>query len=157
MKTLVVFYSKTGNTKIIAEELAKNFSADLEELTETQPKEGFLGMIIAGKDAILQQGSAINDLKHQVANYDLVIIGTPVWAWTMANPVRSFIEKYKQNLKHVAFFATMGGSGDQRAFSHMEKLSGLTPTATASFIDTKIKKGDFKTALLNFIENIRKI
>jgi len=150
MKTLVVYYSKTGNTRLVAKELAQNLSADLEELADAHPKEGIVGMIIAGKDAALQNSTAINDLKHQITDYDLVIIGTPIWAWTMANPIRGFFEKYKQNLKKVAFFSTMGNSGDKRAFSHMEKLSGLTPIATISFIDSKIKNGEFKTALTEF-------
>lgn len=150
MKTLVVYYSKTGYTRNIAKELAQNLNADLEELAETHPKEGIVGMILAGKDAALQQSTPINDLKHQVADYDLVVIGTPIWAWTMANPVRSFLEKHKANLKKVAFFATMGNSGEKRAFSHMEKLSGLTPIATIAFLDSKIKSGDFKAGLTEF-------
>jgi flavodoxin len=150
MKTLVVYYSKTGNTGTVAKELAQNISAEVEELTETKPKEGVVGMILAGKDAALQNSTPINDVKHQVADYDLVIIGTPIWAWTMANPVRAFIEKHKKDIKKVAFFATMGNSGDKRAFSHMEKLSGLTPTATISFLDGKIKNGEFKTGLTEF-------
>jgi flavodoxin len=150
MKALVVYYSKTGNTRLVAKELAQNLNADLEELTETQPKEGIIGMIVAGTGAALQNSTPINDLKHQVADYDLVIIGTPIWAWTMSNPIRGFFEKNKQNLKKVAFFATMGNSGDKRTFSHMEKLSGLVPVTTISLIDSKVKKGDFKTELADF-------
>jgi len=154
MKTLIVYYSKTGNTQIIAKELAQNLNADLEELIETNPKDGVVWMVMASKDAILRNGVAINDLKHQVADYDLVIVGTPVWAWSMASPVRGFIEKYKQNLKKVAFFATMGNTGDKQAFTHMEKLSGLAPVATVSFTDGKIKNGEFKEVLKVFVENI---
>ncbi len=150
MKTLVVYYSKTGNTGTVAKELAQTMSAEIEEVIETKPKEGIVGMIIAGKDAALQNSTPINDLKHNVADYDLVVIGTPIWAWTMANPIRAFLEKNKPNLKKVAFFATMGNSGDKRAFSHMEKLSGLIPAAAISFIDGKVKNGEFKTALAEF-------
>jgi flavodoxin len=154
MKTLVVYYSKTGNTQTVAKELAQNLSADLEVLTETKPKEGIVGMILAGKDAALQNSTPINDLKNKTDDYDLVVIGTPIWAWTMSNPIRSFFEKHKQGLKKVAFFATMGNSGDKRAFSHMEKLSGLTPAATISFQDAKVKNGEFKTGLAEFVKKL---
>lgn len=154
MKTLVVYYSRTGNTKIIAETIAKDLAADLEEITEIQPKTGIIGWLVAGKDATLQKSTPINALKHQVTNYDLVIIGTPVWSWNMSPPVRSFLQKYKQNLKQVAFFATMGGNGDQRAFTGMTKLTGLTPLATVALLERKIKRNDFKTSLLGFTEII---
>lgn len=156
MKTLIVYYSKTGNTQLIAETLAKDLNADLEELTEIQPKKGILGWLIAGKDATLQKSAPINELKLNPKNYDLVIIGTPIWAWNVSPPVRSFLQKYKQNLKQVAFFATMGGSGDKRAFSHMTKLLDLTPIATTSELDNKMKHGDFKSKLGNFTEIIKK-
>ena len=155
MKTLVIYYSRTGNTKIIAEIIAKNLAADLEEITEIQPKTGIIGWLIAGKDATLQKSTPINDLKHQVADYDLVVIGTPVWSWNMSPPVRSFLQKYKQDLKQVAFFTTMGGNGDQRTFSHMTALSGLTPLATVALLESKIKRSDFKTSLQNLIETLK--
>ncbi len=150
MKTLVVYFSKTGNTATVAKELAQILSADLETLAETKPKEGIVGMILAGKDAALQNSTPINDLKNNITNYDLVVVGTPVWAWTMSNPIRAFFEKHKKDLKKVAFFATMANMGDKRAFSHMEKLSGLAPAATISFVDSKIKNGEFKTGLAEF-------
>lgn len=154
MKTLVVYYSKTGNTGIVAKELAQTLSAEIEQIVETQPKEGIVGMILAGKDAALQNSTPITELKNKVADYDLVVIGTPIWAWTMANPIRAFIEKNKKDLKKIAFFATMGNSGDKRAFSHMEKLSGLTPAATISFVDSKVKNGEFKTGLAEFSKKL---
>ena len=74
----------------------------------------------------------------------------------MSSPIKTFIEKHKNDLKKVAFFATMGGSGDKRAFTHMEELSGHIPIATISFIDKNIQKLDFKTKLSIFVENINK-
>lgn len=156
MKTLIVYYSKTGNTKAVAKELAQNLNADLEELTEIQSKAGIVGMLIAGKDAMFEKSTAINDLKLKLSDYDLVIIGTPIWMWTMSNPIRGFIEKYKTDLKKVAFFATMGSSGDKRTFSQMEKLSGLTPVATVAVTEGKVKKGEFKGDLATFIETVKK-
>lgn len=156
MKILIVYYSHTGNTEIIAKELAQNLNCDLEKITEKNPRSGVIGMILAGKDAALQKSSATNEIQHQIADYDLVIIGTPVWAWNISNPIRGFLEKHKQNIKKTAFFATMGGSGDKRAFSQMEKILGFSPTATIAFIDRAVKKGDFKENLIRFAENIKK-
>lgn len=156
MKVLIVYYSKTGNTKIIANELASLLKSDIEEIIETNPKTGLIGMFSEGKDAIFQKTDkdSIKDLQHKLTDYDVVIIGSPVWAWTLANAVRAFIEKYKQDFKQIAFFATFGGTGYNRALSHVEKLSGKSPIASISVTELKIKKKEFKPSLEEFSKKL---
>jgi menaquinone-dependent protoporphyrinogen IX oxidase len=62
-----------------------------------------------------------------MGEYDLVLIGTPIWACTMASPVRSFLQEYKEKLPRVAFFCTMGGDDASDTFSEMEDLSEKLP------------------------------
>ena len=80
--------------------------------------------MIAGKDATLKRETKIR-FKKDPEKYDLVIIGTPIWAWTITPAVRAYLNQNKENLKEkkLAFFCTMGGSGDKGAFSEMEKLT----------------------------------
>ena len=71
------------------------------------------------------------------AAYELVVIGTPVWFWSLASPVRSWLEK--QPLKHrVAFFCTMGGSGAGRVFATMAGLAGREPVATLALLEKEL-------------------
>lgn len=153
MKTLIVYYSRTGHTKAIASELAIALSADLEEIRETKSRVGFIGALLAGKDATLQKTTPIEPSFVDPSTYDLVIIGTPVWAFTMASGVRTWLTEHGKKLKKVAFFASMGGRGDQRTFDHMEQLCGQEPIATATFID---KKSDINSQVLTtFLEKLR--
>ncbi len=52
MKTLVVYYSRTGNTKLIGDELAAVLGADVEELKDRDDRSGRMGYIRAGRDAL---------------------------------------------------------------------------------------------------------
>jgi flavodoxin len=155
MRTLIVYFSKTGNTEILAKELASALGAEIEPVVETNPRKGFIGMLVGGKDAFLQKTTPINDMKNKITDYDLVVIGTPIWGWTMTSPIRSFMEKYKTDFKKVAFFSTKGGSGDKRAFSQMQEIGGLAPIATITVIDKQIKNGAFKILLGDFVKKLK--
>lgn len=154
MKTLIVYYSRSSHTKKVAEEIRDSLSADIEEIRETQSRDGFVGYLNAAKDAVLKKDSDVIELTCDPKNYDLVIIGTPVFAFNMAGAVRSFLNKYGKEIKEVAFFATMGGSGDKRTFANMKELCRSEPFATASFIDKEIVKGTHQENLKHFVNLI---
>jgi len=63
------------------------------------------------------------------SNYDLVIVGTPVWASNVSTPVRTYLSQNRGLLPRVAFFCTMGGRGSERALRKMEEISGARPVA----------------------------
>ncbi len=119
-KALVVFYSRTGNTKKIANEIAKNLKADICEI-ESDKYKSFFGFFKAGKDAILKKKTRIKVDKNP-SDYNLIIIGTPNWGAKMASPVRTFIDGKK--FKKSAYFCTQGGSWGEKVLDELDKICG---------------------------------
>lgn len=130
MKTLVVFYSRTGNTKKVAEEIAKILNADIEEIIDKKDRKGIVGWLKSGRDATFKKSAEIEFVKNPI-DYDLVIIGTPIWAFTMTPAIRTYLSENK--FKKVAFFSTSGGSEGEKIFNEMEKIS-REPVATLSLL-----------------------
>jgi flavodoxin len=153
MKILIVYYSRTGTTKKIATELAAALSADIEEINELKSRRGIWGWITAGRDSSLRKETQIADLKSKLEDYDLVIVCTPIWAWTISTPMRQFLLQYANKIKQIGFVVTMGGSGAQRAFTHMQELCKKTPRFTAAFIEKKVKNGEYKQELAKIMNN----
>ncbi len=122
MKTLVVYYSRTGHTKKVAETIADLLDCDKEELIDTQGRSGLIGFVRSGRQALKKDMTILKDIKKDVSGYDLVIVGTPVWVLTMAAPVRAFLHDYRDQFKKVAFFCTYGGMGAERTFADMERI-----------------------------------
>ena len=87
MKTLVVYYSRSNITKKIAEEIQKELNGDIEEIKPLKSYEGKTGYAKAGYESVRRKTPEIEAVKHNPADYDLAVIGTPVWASTMASPV----------------------------------------------------------------------
>jgi flavodoxin len=156
MKTLVVFYSRTGVTKKVAEALAAELGADVEELIDAKKRDGLIGWFGAGKDATLKRKAEIRPVARKPADYDLVVVGTPVWAFTMTPAVRAWLGEHASEIRQVAFLCTMGGSGDKRTFEHMQ---GLVPTcvgiATLALMEKHVRAGTHVAALKDFAKVLR--
>jgi flavodoxin len=150
MKTLIAYYSRTKITEEVAEAIQKELNCDIEEISTSENYNGALGYIKGGKHATEKSSPEIKFTKNP-KDYDLVIIGTPVWAWTMAPPIRTYLSKNK--FKNVAFFCTMGKSGDKKTYLHMKELS-KKPKASLSLLTKEIKDNNYKEKISNFIKEL---
>ncbi len=149
MRILIAFYSRTGITKktcnAIAEALTNSggsVEVQVEEIIDREDRSGALGYARAGRDAMRKRTTEIEPVQAEVAAYDLVVIGTPVWAWTAVPACRAFCEQFAAEMKAVAFVATMGGNGDRGAFEALEEWCGKAPVATVAVRERFVKRED---------------
>jgi len=153
-KILIVFYSRTGTTKKIAEKLAQKLNSDIEEIKSKKNYLGPIGYLAAGREATLKKPARIEPPTKNPANYDLVILGTPIWSFNISSPIRAYLENNKSQIKNAAFFCTMGGSGDIRSFAEMTKISGQTPEATLTFLTKEVVANQTEEKLEEFASKI---
>lgn len=133
VKTLVVYYSRSGNTRKLAEEIGAVLKADVEELRDGKSRSGPIGFLMAGREAMKKTPVELQPLTHDPSAYDAVVVGSPVWASTVCSPVRTFLERNRTTPKKVAWFCTSGGedpTGAEKTFEAMTEASGLNPAAT---------------------------
>jgi len=149
-KTLVVFYSRSGTTRRIAQALSGALKCDLEEITEPRPRAGFFGYIRSLLEARWKHPSVIAPKEHDVSSYDLVVIGTPVWAWSLSSPVRAYLTATASQLPEVAFFCTLGGSGSDSAFAQMTAVVGKKPRAVCAITQREALSGSHVERLTAF-------
>ena len=154
-KTLIVFYSRTGNTRAVALAIAQALNADVEEIIDKKRRDGRLGFIVSGKDAMLKQATEIEEPAKNPADYDLVLAGTPVWANTMCAAVRTYLTRQKSALPNVAFFLTTRMSGVDSTFNNMQELAGKAPVATLAVMERAIKRGEFADAVRDFVARLQ--
>jgi flavodoxin len=150
-KILVVFYSRTGTTRTVAQALAADLRCESEEIVPVKSRAGFLGVMRSLIEAMRRRPAAIEPARSSAAAYDLVIIGTPVWAWSVSSPVRAYLMANRKNLPRVAFFCTLGNRGDDGALAQMQSLVGEAPHATAAFKMRDVAAGRFRETLAAFV------
>ncbi|MDP7179692.1 MAG: hypothetical protein QF824_00270 [Candidatus Woesearchaeota archaeon] len=154
MKTLVVYYSRTGTTKKVGEEISKLLECDSEEISDIRGRKGFIGYIMAGKEASLKQLGRIEKTVKDASSYDLVVIGTPIWSFNMSSPIRRYLTQNKGKFKKVAFFCTHKGSGGEKAFSEMEEVSEVKSIGNLVLSTKEVVVDGFVEKVKVFVRNI---
>lgn len=149
MKSLVVYYSRTNITEKLAEDIAGKIDADLEEIKPKVNYQGKIGYARGGKDAISEKIIEIDSLKYDPEEYDVVYIGTPVWAGKSSTPILSYLKENEGKFKNVKFFATAGGRGFETTFEQMEKYS-IKPLKTLGLLTKEVKRDEYD--LENFLD-----
>lgn len=154
-KILVVYFSRSGKTKIIAREISQKLNCAVEEIKTPTSYAGFIGYSAALIQIAFKMHPKIKPLQKNLANYDLVIFGGPIWGTSMCAPIRSFITRYKNDLKNVAFFATQSGQyGRKIIFKQMKDACGKTPLAVLDVTEKDFRGNQFKNTVTNFISKL---
>jgi flavodoxin len=145
MKSLVVYYSRTGKTRFVAETIAAQLGSDIEEIVDLKRREGKMGWMSATRDASSGKETQIAPPKKISQNYDLLVIGTPVWAFNTTPAIRTYLNNNDLSGKKVALFFTFG----IRLGQTVEKTKCLMPNTlfenelaviTSTQNDEEIKK-----------------
>lgn len=123
MKKAVVFYSLSGNTQAAAKEIAEGIGADLIELKLVKPfpTEKSKQLALGGMQAMFGMKPAIQESSKNIKEYNVLILGTPIWAGKIAAPVHSFLNKYQVLDKIVAVFTFSGGGDNKRCIAKLSK------------------------------------
>lgn len=106
MKSLVVYYSRTGNAKFVAETIVSTIGADIEEVIDLKKRSGPVGFLSGGKDATQGKETEISQTKRSPKDYDLIVIGTPVWSSSPTPAIRTYLNHNDLAGKKVALFFT---------------------------------------------------
>ena len=153
MKTLLVYYSRTNITKEIAETIQKKLDCDIEEITDNNKYSGKLGFLKGGMNAAMGRTTDINPISKNPSDYDLIIIGTPVWASNMATPIYTYLMKYNSEIKNVASFCTCMGNGYEQTLKNISEVCCKEQISTMFLTAEDIKNPEEKINI--FINEIR--
>lgn len=128
-KTLIVYFSWSGNTRAVANHIHDLIGGDIVEIETVVPYPDTYEEVTQ-----IVPGQLANDyrpeLKTKVENmdeYDTLIVGTPIWGSRLAPPVKSFLAKYDLSGKAIAPFCTHGGSGTAQS---VNDIRSVCPDAT---------------------------
>ena len=101
MKTIVVYYSRKGSNKYLAEKISKSLSSEIEEIKP------WLNVFIL---FLMNIHLGIRPLKHNIKDYDRVILCGPIWMGKLIPPLDSFISRYFQQINKLIFVTCCGST-----------------------------------------------
>lgn len=155
MKVLIIYYSRSGHTKSIADMIGKRLGAVTEEVVDHRSRKGLWGFFVSGREAYAKKIIPIEKLKNDTLLYDLVIVGSPIWAGTICSPIRSFLKEYKDKIPRIAFFTTSGGPDTKNLYLEIKQITAQKPVAVINLAKQDIKKQSYLKMVDNFVTSIK--
>ena len=155
-RMLVVFYSRSETTAAVARRLADALDADCARLQEADDRRraGAVGFLRCLADVIGNRAANLRPTARSPSAYDVVVLGTPVWAGRASTPVSTWLARHAHELRATAFFCTMGARGELTAFGQMRALARQQPIATCAISGRDIGRGLAAGKLARFARSI---
>lgn len=160
-KTLVLYYSQTGTTKQVADEIQKQLGADMDSIVPVESYgydyEATIERWRNEKEDSVKV--ALKPLNRNVNDYDTIFLGFPIWGGTFASPIETWLVDNKLDGKTIITFATFGSGGIEGATSSVvtkqpestveegygvrtSRISKAPAEINRWLIEKKYKKGD---------------
>lgn len=98
----------------------------------------------------------IEPLGKDPASYDLVVIGTPIWASNASSPVRAFVNQYGGRVREAAFFCTGDGSDADKAFKGLEELLDRKPQSAMALLGDEREGDPAEAKNREFVDSLKK-
>jgi len=155
-KFLVVFYSHTGTSRQLAQALCQAQSWDQTEIKDREPRTGWLGTLRCVLDSLLLRRPDIDIQPKSWPMYDGVVLVSPIWAYRLAGPMRTFVAQHSRSLPEVAVISVMGSRGAGNAVAEVTELIGREPLLSTAFTTQDIVEGNFASRLDAFAAAIRR-
>ena len=160
-KTAIVYYSMNGNTEWTAGKVAYGTDAELIRIRpeKAYPDKGIRKFLRGGMGAVRAETPKLEPYVFDPDRYDRIVIGFPVWAGTVAPPVRTFAQEQKEALrgKKIAAYACQSGTGGEKALEKLRECLGCPGFAASMvLVDPKVKpKEENSRKIEEFREKLR--
>jgi hypothetical protein len=155
-RILVVYYSLSGNTERVATDLAAHLGADLQRILERTDRRGFFGHLRAAFDTLRERPASLLDIGRDAAEYDLTIVGTPVWTGRITPAVRTYLESIRGRPRNIAFFTTSGNTGIDKVLPSMQRLVDQQSIAAIGFSARELRDAArYRSKLSAFLDGVR--
>ena len=131
----VIYYSGMGNTKNVAQNLHSVVGGDIKEieLIEKYPKNIFKMSNLVRKQ--LKSGYLPEIENIDISNYDVIFIGSPIWNFSVSQPLKSFLKNNNfENKILIPFFTCSGGANKNKVMNELKDLTNANEIKNPLFM-----------------------
>lgn len=146
----IVFYSRSGTARAVAERLAAMTHWPVHEIRDQQPRLGLRGDLRCIVDVLFKRSPAYRYDGPALDAYDHVVLIAPVWLRSLAAPMRAFLRNARQGIRAYSVICVMSGYGGFRAVDDMASAIGAKPRSILLLKQFDVLAGESDAALCRF-------
>lgn len=154
---LVVFYSYTGVSRRAAQLIAAHHDWPIGEIRDAHRRAGFVGGLRCVLDSLLRRRPSIRYDGPDPGNFRTVILISPIWAYQMAGPMRSFLAENAPHIRRFAQVTLMNAVGASNAVAEAQRLIGRPALLTTEFLSREFEDGSGTAHLLRFGDTLSRL
>jgi flavodoxin len=132
VNVLTVFFSRSGNTEKVVNKIQDSIKGDVELIKERGSRKGIIGWIRSGGQNSRREIGKIEPTEYDPADYDIVILASPIWAGTVSSPMRGYMTKNKNKLRRTAVFLTNDSGNLEVAYKEIYEILPAPPIIEGS-------------------------
>lgn len=151
---LVVVYSNTGSSRLLAQRLCAEQGWPMGEIKEASGRAGWQGLVRCLLDSALHRHPQIHYEGPAVNDFEAVLLVFPIWAARAAGPMRSFVAQMASHTRHYALLSVMGRRSAATAGAELERIFGRAPLLSAAFTTAEVQDGSCATRLSGIAQAI---
>ncbi|MDR0561919.1 MAG: hypothetical protein LBG73_04445 [Spirochaetaceae bacterium] len=136
---LIVYYSRSGVSETLAKALQNKLGCPMDKLEYAEKDRVSFGTALL--EAFRKSTAAVKGAVHNPGDYDTVIFITPIWAQSLATPIRSYMSEHKEAVKSYILLATCGKSGLPETIKDAAAVLGKEPSAAEYYRSSHVAKG----------------
>ena len=139
-KTLILYYSRTGNTKMCCEALQKELGADLLEIKDLKNRDGGWGFFTGALGSMFNVHTKIDPLNPDLSSYKNIIIASPIWTGTLSTAIRTLIDKNRFDNKQVVMFTTTNAAEKEKYIEKSKARAAKSGAQVVGYYQVVVKK-----------------
>ena len=139
-KTLIVYYSRTGNTKLCCEALQKELDADMIEIKDLKNRSGGWGFFTGAVGSMFDVHTDIDPMKPDLSPYKNIIIASPIWTGTLSTAIRTLIDKNRWDGRRVMLFTTTNAAEKEKYIEKGKARVAQRGAQVAGYCQVVVKK-----------------
>ena len=139
-KIMILYYSRTGNTKMCCEALQKELRADMIEIKDLTSRAGGWGFFTGALGSMFNVHTTINPLNPNLSSYKNIIIASPIWTGTLSTAIRTLIDKNRFDNKQVVIFTTTNAAEKEKYIEKSKARAAKNGAQVVGYCQVVVKK-----------------
>ena len=128
-KTLVAYYSLTGNNKGLARKIKAKLGCKILEIRDKKERTGWWNFIISGYQALTRKETKLAPIKQDISSYQQIVLLSPLWAGMLPPATRTFLRNYKDRVGKLYFISlSKAGKENEKGYAHGNEIFHLVQT-----------------------------
>jgi flavodoxin len=139
-KILIMYYSRTGNTKMCCEVLQKELGADMIEIKDLKNRSSGWGFFTGAVGSMFNVHTNIDPLNPDLSSYKNIIIASPIWTGTLSTAIRTLIDKNQFDNNKVILFTTTNAAEKEKYIEKSKSRATQRGAQVLGYYQLVVKK-----------------